>query len=197
MNRYIIIAIGLAIIAGALFFGISSRGTNTQTSPDSKTQQTSRDADTQQQVSKSDFDQFASASLVDYSGNTVSLEEFRGTPLIINSWAVWCPFCRKELSDFAELQKEFGNRIIVIAIDRQEPLAKAKGFTDELGITNDMTFLLDASDSFYKSIGGFSMPETIFVDSAGKIVVHKRGPMELDEMRTHADKIIRTGKTSL
>ncbi|OIO61982.1 MAG: hypothetical protein AUJ47_08610 [Candidatus Marinimicrobia bacterium CG1_02_48_14] len=141
-------------------------------------------------TSKSDFDRFAHVTLIDYEGEAVSLEEFRGKPLVINSWAVWCPFCRKELADFATLQQEFGDRVTVIAIDRQEPLAKAKGFTDELGITNDMLFLLDSSDSFYKSIGGFSMPETIFVNSAGEIVMHKRGPMELDEMREHANKII-------
>lgn len=188
MNRYIIIGIGLAIIAGALFLGISNRGANTQTGPDTNTQR---------QTSRSDFDQFSSASLVDYRGNEVSLEEFKGKPLVINSWAVWCPFCVKELPTFAELQKEFGDKIIVIAIDRQEPLAKAKSFTDGLGITDDMRFLLDASDSFYKSIGGFSMPETIFVNSTGEIVVHKRGPMELDEMRAHANKIINTGETSL
>lgn len=192
MNRYIIIGTGIVIIAGALFFSISNRGTNTQTSTDTNTQSTA-----QQQISRSDFDQFASASFVDYSGNKVSLEEFRGKPLVINSWAVWCPFCVKELPTFAELQKEFGDKIIVIAIDRQEPLVKAKGFTDKLGITDDMMFLLDSSDSFYKSIGGFSMPETIFVNGAGKIVVHKRGPMELDEMRAHANKIVRTGETSL
>lgn len=170
MNRYLIIVIGIIVIVGVLYFGITTRDTDTG--------------------SRGDFDRFASASLTNYEGDDVSLEEFRGAPLVINSWAVWCPFCVKELSDFAELQKEFGDQITVIAIDRQEPLAKAKGFTDELGITDDMLFLLDPSDSFYKSIGGFSMPETIFVNSAGEIVVHKRGPMELEEMREHVNKII-------
>jgi len=156
-----------------------------------------RDQGEESQSSSSDFDAFAFVSLVDYEGNVVSLEEFRGKPLVINSWAVWCPFCRKELADFATLQQEFGNRVTAIAIDRQEPLAKAKGFTDDLGITNDMFFLLDSSDSFYKSIGGFSMPETIFVNSAGEIVAHKRGPMELDEMREHTNKIISANGASL
>ncbi|MBI2673808.1 MAG: TlpA family protein disulfide reductase [Candidatus Zambryskibacteria bacterium] len=149
-----------------------------------------RDRGEKPQSSASDFDTFASISLMGYQGNNVSLSEFRGKPLVINSWAVWCPFCREELPDFAELQKEFGDDITVIAIDRQEPLDKARGYTDELGISNDMLFLLDSSDSFYKSIGGFSMPETIFVNSAGDIVIHKRGPMELEEMREHVNKII-------
>ena len=172
MNRYTLIGTGIAvIIAGAALFIAGNRDGN-------------------QETGTSDFDTFAAFSLVDYHGNRVSLEEFRSIPLVINSWAVWCPFCRKELPDFAELQKEFGDQIVVIAVDRQEPLEKAKGYTDELGISNNLLFLLDSSDSFYKSIGGFSMPETIFVNSNGEIVVHKRGPMELGEMREYTNKIV-------
>ncbi|PIR82371.1 hypothetical protein COU20_02510 [Candidatus Kaiserbacteria bacterium CG10_big_fil_rev_8_21_14_0_10_59_10] len=164
MNRYALIGIGVVVIAGAIVFSMASRDTSGETST-------------------SDFDTFASISLTDYHGNNVSLEQFRGTPLVINSWAVWCPFCREELPDFAALQQELGSEVLVIAIDRREPLEKAKGYTDELGITNDMLFLLDPSDSFYKSIGGFTMPETIFVDVNGVISFHKRGPMTLEEMR--------------
>ncbi|PIP61661.1 hypothetical protein COW99_02900 [Candidatus Roizmanbacteria bacterium CG22_combo_CG10-13_8_21_14_all_38_20] len=181
MQKILIIIIGIAvIILGTWLFSIAG-----QNSP------------TNAKKNGSDFDKFAHITIVDYNGNTVSLEEFKGMPLVINSWAVWCPFCRAELPDFAELQKEFGDRLVVIAIDRQEPLEKAKGYTDELNITNDMIFLLDSSDTFYKSISGFSMPETIFVNSAGEIVVHKRGPMELDEMREYANKIISTNEVSL
>jgi len=171
MNKYLITTIAIVVAIGAVFL-VTTRGNDAGTD-----------------LARSDFDTFAGASLTDYNGNSVSLEDFRGKPLVINSWAVWCPFCREELPAFAALQKEFDGEIVVIAIDRQEPLEKAKGYTDGLGITGDMLFLLDSSDSFYKSIGGFSMPETIFVNSSGEIVIHKRGPMELDEMREHANKI--------
>ena len=179
MKQIITIGIGAVIIAsGVIFYNLSNDGGRTQNNG-------------------SDFGRLAHISLIDYHGNKISLEALSGKPLVINSWAVWCPFCRKELPDFAELQKEFGDRLVVVAIDRQEPLEKAKGYTDELNITNDMIFLLDSSDTFYKSISGFSMPETIFVNSAGEIVVHKRGPMELDEMREYANKIISTNEVSL
>jgi len=59
-------------------------------------------------------------SLEDLDGNMVSLSDFRGQNLVINSWATWCPFCVTELPDFAALQKEFGDQIVVIAINRQE-----------------------------------------------------------------------------
>ena len=129
-------------------------------------------------------------SLEDYQGQKVSLADFKGKPLVINSWAAWCPFCRKELPDLAEVQKEFGDQVIFIAIDRAESLATAKKYSDELAVSGKMVFLLDPGDSFYRSIGGFSMPETIFVDSNGNIDFHKRGPMTVDEIRTRTEKIV-------
>ncbi|PIP73576.1 MAG: hypothetical protein COW88_01400 [Candidatus Lloydbacteria bacterium CG22_combo_CG10-13_8_21_14_all_47_15] len=132
-----------------------------------------------------------SFALADYNGRTVSLSDFdKAEVFVINSWAVWCPFCKDELADFAALQEEFGERIAVIAIDRQEPLATVKGFTDAIGITDTMTFLIDPTDSFYRSIGGFSMPETIFADANGEIRIHKRGPMRIPEMREKVLSII-------
>ena len=129
-------------------------------------------------------------SFKDYEGNTVALADFAGKPLVINAWAVWCPFCVKELPDFAKVQKEFGDEVIIIAIDRVESRNTVKSFTDNLGITNDLLFLLDPKDSFYKSINGFSMPETIFVDRQGVIQDHKRGPMDADEIRARIQKIL-------
>ena len=129
------------------------------------------------------FDKAPDFSLKNYTGGTVSLSDFRGKPTILNSWAVWCPFCVKELEEFAKLQREFGDNIAIIAIDRSESLKKQKRFTDDLGITDELIFLLDPKDSFYRSIGGFSMPETLFVDKEGNILLHKRGPMRLDEMK--------------
>lgn len=135
-------------------------------------------------------DKLPALTLQNYDGNDVALASFSGTPLIVNSWAVWCPFCRKELPDFAALQQEFPD-IKVIAIDRQESSATAKGYSDELGVTGKLTFLLDPGDSFYRAIGGFTMPETLFVDKDGAVVFHKRGPLTLDEMKAAVDRYLR------
>lgn len=129
-------------------------------------------------------------SLKDYGGKTVSLSDFDGAPLVLNAWAAWCPFCKQELPDFAQAQKEFGNEIVIIAIDRAESLETAKKYSDELGVTDKLVFLLDPTDSFYRSIGGFSMPETIFVDREGNTIFHKRGPMDINEIRIRIKNLI-------
>ena len=67
--------------------------------------------------------------------------------MVINAWAAWCPFCKDELPDFAAVQQEFAGDVVFIAIDRAEPLSVAKRYTDELGVTDDMIFLLDPKDT--------------------------------------------------
>lgn len=136
------------------------------------------------------FDKAPDFTLEDYDGNEVSLADFSDKILILNSWATWCPFCVDELPDFGTLQEEFPDEIVVIAIDRAESLDKAKEFTDNLEVTDKYIFLLDPKDSFYQSIGGFAMPETLFVDSDLNIRVHKRGPLPLSEMRKNVESII-------
>lgn len=129
-------------------------------------------------------------ALQDLDGNTVRLADVVGKPLVVNSWAAWCPFCRKELVDFAAAQREFGERVTVIAIDRAEARDVVRRYSDEIGVTDALVILLDPEDTSYRSIGGFSMPETIFVDAGGSLVLHKRGPMNLEEIRQHIERTI-------
>lgn len=133
--------------------------------------------------------QFQDLRFVDYKGDTVALADFARKPLVVNAWATWCPFCIKELPDLVSLQKEFPE-VVVIAIDRAESLNTVKSYTDALGVSEDLIFLLDRKDSFYESIGGFTMPETIFVDAEGVIQDHTRGIMNLDEMKLKVKNIL-------
>lgn len=119
----------------------------------------------------------------DYDGVEVHIAAMKGRPMLLNAWASWCPFCLRELADLATLQREFGDRIQVIEVNRGESLETAKKYTDQLDFGSYLLFVLDPSDSFYQGIGGFSMPETVFIDKEGFIRDHKRGPMDLIEMR--------------
>ena len=130
-------------------------------------------------------------SFTDYAGKRVALKDFLGRPLVVNSWAAWCPFCRQELRDFAAVQAEFGDKVVIVAIDRAESLATSKKYSDELGVTDKLILLLDPGNTFYQAMGGFSMPETIFVDAQGATVFHKRGPMDIEEIRQRVVSLIK------
>lgn len=182
MNTYTILVVVIAavvVVVGVFFFASSRQDGRVTENSAAKSG-----------VAGSDLERLSRIALTDYEGARVSLAEYRGKPLVVNAWAVWCPFCRKELPDFAALQGEFPD-IVVIAIDRRESVETARSYTDELGITERMVFLLDSGDNFYREIGGFSMPETIFMDTKGIIVFHKRGPLTLEEMRAAVNQYLR------
>lgn len=127
-------------------------------------------------------------TFTDLLGNRVDLRQYDGKVRVVNSWASWCPFCVTELPDFATVAAEYKDEdVVVLAINRKETPRLANQYIDTLSGVDDLIFVLDTSDSFYKAIGGFTMPETLFYDRAGNIAVHKRGFMEITEMRTHIE----------
>lgn len=85
---------------------------------------------------------------------------------------------------------QLGEGVVIVAIDRGEPQEVAEEYIDELQIRDDLIWLVDPSDSFYAAIGGFSMPETLFFNSDGTLSFHKRGPMDVDEIRTRVQDLL-------
>ncbi len=121
--------------------------------------------------------------LKNYDGITMRLADFRGKALVVNSWASWCGYCARELKDAVSIQKEFPRDVVFVAINRAESRDVAKKFTDNLGISRDLVFLLDPSDSFYASLGGTATPETVFISDEGFIVDRAQGVADTDILR--------------
>ena len=140
---------------------------------------------------ETDRDPAPDFNLEDFSGESKSLSDFDG-PLVINAWATWCPFCVDEIPEFAEIQAEFDGEVTFIPINRAESQSDQIDYLENrLSVATDsMVFLSDPDDSFYKSIGGISMPETIFVDSSGNIADHKRGPISKSELQEKVSLLV-------
>jgi len=120
----------------------------------------------------------------DLSGNEFTFETFEGTVRVVNSWASWSPFSVQELRDLNEIAQEFADRnVVVIAINRKEPKEVAQAFLQTVGDTSSIKFAIDVNDTYYASVVGYAMPETIFYDAQGNIAVHKRGVMTKEEMK--------------
>ncbi|MBI3442519.1 MAG: TlpA family protein disulfide reductase [Candidatus Sungbacteria bacterium] len=123
-------------------------------------------------------------------GNDVNLSDFRGKPLVINLWASWCPFCKDELLNLAYLQREYGEKITVIAINRGESPGQIQKMRQELGIGTSSVMLLDSDDTLYQTLGGFAMPEILFVNKDGMIRQHQRGLISREELRRRVQDLV-------
>jgi thiol-disulfide isomerase/thioredoxin len=63
-----------------------------------------------------------SLEMRDLSGRTLTVEQLRGRPVVVEMWATWCPPCRSTLSWLGGLARSHGDRltIVAIAVDSKE-----------------------------------------------------------------------------
>lgn len=132
----------------------------------------------------------AEFAYTDLDGNTVLLSSVKGKPLVVNSWATWMPFSKDELILLNELKKQHGDKLEILAINRMEDREFIKSYLSTFGIERIVTFLTDPSDTFYKAISGYAMPETVFYTYDGTISFHKRGVLTEDEISEQVKNIL-------
>lgn len=59
----------------------------------------------------------------------IQLSSFKGSVVIVDFWATWCPPCRKEIPDFIALQTEYGAKgLQVIGISMDDEPGKVVDF---------------------------------------------------------------------
>ena len=131
-------------------------------------------------------------ALLDLQGNPRSLEDYRGSVLLLNIWATWCTPCKEEMPSMQRLFDEIGDedfRILAVSIDRappdddpQNPLGgKLQAFADSLGLT--FTILHDPSGEISTTYQAAGVPESYILDREGRLAERVRGPREWDEPR--------------
>src|SRR5690606_9627000 len=71
-------------------------------------------------------------------GDTIRLESLRGSPVLLNVWATWCPPCREEMPALQELHERYadrGLRVVGVSVDSRGAEAAIRQFLDEGGLT--------------------------------------------------------------
>ena len=110
----------------------------------------------------------ANFTLTDLGGKTWTLKDLRGTVVLVNFWATWCPPCRKEMPDLETLYRRFGSRGLVILGICDEEAAKVQPFIAEQKITYPV--LLDPGRKVNEVFQIDGIPKTFIYDREGKIV---------------------------
>ena len=131
------------------------------------------------------------AAYTDVDGNPVNLSEYLGKTLIVYSWASWSPFSAADLETLSLLASQYSSeQVVILAINRAESKEIAASFLRVNGIKDGVQLVLDKDDVFYKSINGFSMPETVVFDKAGDIVLQHRGAVVEDRISVAVDQAL-------
>jgi peroxiredoxin len=101
------------------------------------------------------------------TGDTVSLADYSGTPVVLNVWGSWCPGCVAEAEDLRRFAADHPE-VQVIGIDLQDSVGAAKEFYERWRWTHPSVFDPDGEISF--SLGLQGTPSTFFLDRQHRIV---------------------------
>ena len=119
-------------------------------------------------------------ALVDSRGAEVRLSDHRGAPIVVNLWFSDCPPCRRELTDFAAVHAEVGDRVRFVGIDPFDTVEVMQRFASERGVEYDLW--RDPDRDFTAAVGVVAFPVTLFVDEAGRIL-HQTGEIDAAGLR--------------
>src|SRR5271163_162113 len=115
----------------------------------------------------------------DFAGKTEHLSDFKGSVVVLNFWASWCPPCVNEAPSMVRLQQYISSRngVVLGASIDEDPAAYAK-FLKDYGI-NFPTFR-DPSKKISLGYGTSIIPETYIIDRHGKIARKIIGEQQWD-----------------
>lgn len=101
-------------------------------------------------------------------GCTVSLADYRGTPLVVAFGASWCQPCHVEWPHLVdELEARRGNLQVVAVAFREALTADTRDFLDEIGAP--FQALDDRDGTVAQAFGVRTVPTTFYVDAEGVV----------------------------
>jgi cytochrome c biogenesis protein CcmG/thiol:disulfide interchange protein DsbE len=125
-------------------------------------------------------------------GETFTLSDLRGSVLVVNLWASWCPPCRAEMPALQQVYEKYRDRgleILAVNTTYQDREAEARAFVGELGLS--FPILLECTGEMARGYQLRAMPSTFFIDREGVIrKVILGGPMSDATLQTAIEELL-------
>ncbi|MEW5872591.1 MAG: redoxin domain-containing protein [Chloroflexota bacterium] len=126
------------------------------------------------------------------TGETITLSDLRGRPVLVNLWASWCPPCRAEMPAMLRVYQDYkaqGFTLLAVNAANQDSSTAALDFAQELGL--DFPILFDSQGSVAQQYQISALPTSFFIDAHGIIrEVVVGGPMSEALLRIRIQQLI-------
>jgi peroxiredoxin len=126
-------------------------------------------------------------TLADLAGKSWTLRDLRGSVVLVNFWATWCPPCRKEMPDLEALYQRFGPKGLVILAISDEEIGKIQPFIAEHRF--NYPILLDPGRKVNELFRVEGIPKSFVYDREGTLAaqaIDMRTQRQFLEMLAHA-----------
>ena len=107
-------------------------------------------------------------SLVDLQGNEVALIDYRGTVVLLNNWATWCPPCKAEMPTFESFYQEHQEKgFTIVAVEAGQPREEVARFVDQYNLS--FPIWLDARSQALDAFRNQRLPSSYLIDREGVV----------------------------
>jgi cytochrome c biogenesis protein CcmG/thiol:disulfide interchange protein DsbE len=117
-----------------------------------------------------------------FADGRLVLAETRGTPVVLNFWASWCPPCRVEAPRLERAWRAVRQQeVLFVGLNMQDITEDARDFMREF----DLSYLnvRDKSNDVATDWGVTGLPETFFLSARGQVVGHVIGAISDEQLR--------------
>jgi cytochrome c biogenesis protein CcmG/thiol:disulfide interchange protein DsbE len=115
------------------------------------------------------------------SGGSLSLDDLRGTPIVLNLWSSSCTPCRGETRVLESEWERLGRRgVLFLGLNVMDSAPAARRFREQYGVTYPS--VEDERAATARSLGAIGVPETFFISKTGKVVSHVVGAVALPQI---------------
>lgn len=119
----------------------------------------------------------------------LTLSDYRGSPVVLNVWASWCPPCRIELPLLERGSREYAAAgVRFIGLDIQDTEAAALSTVRRFGLTYPN--VRDARGLTAVDWGVVGLPVTFFIDRDGFVVRRAVGALTSEKLAVAVEELI-------
>jgi thiol-disulfide isomerase/thioredoxin len=120
-------------------------------------------------------------------GTTHKLSELRGKKVLLNFWATWCEPCRAEMPDLQKAANAYGDKVVILGVNKLEPIAVIPPFADELRVS--FPLIVNTKGDISNRYAAKNIPTSFFINTDGTIGFRQIGVMNYSFMKQHLDKL--------
>lgn len=108
-----------------------------------------------------------------FDGQTFTMSDHRGQPVVLNFWESWCPQCQGEQPDLNKVFERYEGEVVFIGVSNNDTVADGEAYQAEY----EVPYPLAHAPKVWEQFEVPYQPVTAVFDGAGEVIGSVDGPI--------------------